>query len=783
MKPELHAFFLDPAASAHAIHADIVLAYRRMCGEAGEPRELIAWSDEFEGLLDDVRDHVRNPDEDADYLARLTEFRDELGALYARRERIEDLGIEIRQRLEEREDLLDKHDRNPQAVHDYQSWQEARDRTLAEVERLRADPDMAPHIDHALTNLPELAATLPPLAARAAGMPASSGEPPTETSVNAQAGPETATTPPPRPIWAAAPGDATVTTENRNEEQARIAEHRAARSAARTYDPASSCVFRFTQGDWGIFSNFAPLPKPVAASDHAFRTSEHLYQAAKFRESPEVQSRIARATSARDAANIGRHAENRPDADWNDRRINAMRWVIRMKREANPALIDAALQKTGDLPIVEHAGTFWGTRPEGEKLVGQNILGRLWMELRQQIRAGDPRAKASAWEDPISSKAAVRETGAALTGTAPSAYADRQEHATDAPDTWQHIKAGYASLYRASGERLHHLPHQEGFTELVELVAGAVRDGSCPSRYRDRLEALNNTLQTQNSRYNTVLAARDALDDASARLAGLKQKIQAGHAIETMPGYTAWLRERDAAVETWRKLSADPAHKDHLQAVAPDMMAPRIAELSNDNLPSIHRVNQSVPASGQGVYTPSLQPLARVWDRALAFADRDPRLLAYAPQFDELKDALSTAFDECRHVPDLLDKLTTLRTALDDSHEYMTHARAASEDVANASRTLCGMKAWSERTGRPIHEAPNFRSGREDADRALKRYEEARKDPAIALHLARADTLGVLAESALPLLQDPRFREPAISEAALARQRSEQAGEQYSMSA
>ncbi|MCY4319570.1 MAG: hypothetical protein OXE76_10385, partial [Alphaproteobacteria bacterium] len=61
--------------------------------------------------------------------------------------------------------------------------------------------------------------------------------------------------------------------------------------------------------------------------------------------------------------------------------------------------------------------------------------------------------------------------------------------------------------------------------------------------------------------------------------------------------------------------------------------------------------------------------------------------------------------------------------------------------------------------------------------------EEARKDPAIALHLARADTLGVLAESVLPLLQDPRFREPAISEAALARQRSEQAEEQYSISA
>ena len=46
-------------------------------------------------------------------------------------------------------------------------------------------------------------------------------------------------------------------------------------------------------------------------------------------------------------------------------------------------------------------------------------------------------------------------------------------------------------------------------------------------------------------------------------------------------------------------------------------------------------------------------------------------------------------------------------------------------------------------------------------------------------------TLGVLAETALPLLQDSRFREPAASEASLAaaRQRAEQAEAHFSMSA
>ena len=167
---------------------------------------------------------------------------------------------------------------------------------------------------------------------------------------------------------------------------------------------------------------------------------------------------------------MGRDTNNRPDADWNDRRVDAMRWVIRMKREANPELVDALLQKSGDRPIVEHSrhDSFWGARPEGGKLVGQNILGRLWMELRQQVRDGDPRALASAWEDPISPKAAARgpavdEAGATVPAS-PGIVSRRRflEAAGNDPaegaDTWQRIKSGYAALYRESGERIHHSP-------------------------------------------------------------------------------------------------------------------------------------------------------------------------------------------------------------------------------------------------------------------------------------------------------------------------------------
>ena len=76
-----------------------------------------------------------------------------------------------------------------------------------------------------------------------------------------------------------------------------------------------------------------------------------------------------------------------------------MRWVLRMKRETNAAEIDAMLAATGERAIVEVStrDAWWGAKPAGDRYRGANVLGRLWMELRQQLRDGDPAAHAAAW--------------------------------------------------------------------------------------------------------------------------------------------------------------------------------------------------------------------------------------------------------------------------------------------------------------------------------------------------------------------------------------------------
>ena len=167
----------------------------------------------------------------------------------------------------------------------------------------------------------------------------------------------------------------------------------------RIYNKEQACGFRYTRAAWGELSNFFPLAVPITAGPWSFGTSEAAYQACKFPAHPGVQQRIAEAPTARQAAAIGRTPSLGIDPGWNAQRVDVMRWVLRMKREANLDEIDALLAATGERPIVEVStrDPWWGARPVADRYEGHNVLGRLWMELRQQLRENDPAALSAAW--------------------------------------------------------------------------------------------------------------------------------------------------------------------------------------------------------------------------------------------------------------------------------------------------------------------------------------------------------------------------------------------------
>ena len=171
----------------------------------------------------------------------------------------------------------------------------------------------------------------------------------------------------------------------------------------RIYARNEVCGFRYSRAEWGALSNFFPLAVPIAAGPWRFATSEALYQAAKFAARPDVQRRIAEAPTPKAAAAIGRTPGLGLNPGWNAQRVDVMRWVLRMKREANRVAIDAVLAATGERPIVEVStrDPWWGARPVAERYEGHNVLGRLWMELRQQLRGDHPAARSSALLDRI----------------------------------------------------------------------------------------------------------------------------------------------------------------------------------------------------------------------------------------------------------------------------------------------------------------------------------------------------------------------------------------------
>ena len=121
----------------------------------------------------------------------------------------------------------------------------------------------------------------------------------------------------------------------------------------RSYARDEPCGFRFSRAAWGAFSNFQSVAVPIATGPWTFFTSEAVYQASKFATCPDVQQRIAETPTPREAAAIGRTPGLGIDPGWNAQRVDVMRWVLRLKREANAAEIDAVLAATADRSIVE----------------------------------------------------------------------------------------------------------------------------------------------------------------------------------------------------------------------------------------------------------------------------------------------------------------------------------------------------------------------------------------------------------------------------------------------
>ncbi len=142
-----------------------------------------------------------------------------------------------------------------------------------------------------------------------------------------------------------------------------------------------SIYFYKTNEAYGCFSNFSK--HPFELDNKLWPTSEHYFQAQKFA-GTEYEEHIRLTATPMDAANMGRDRKLPLRKDWEIVKDEIMRKAVMAKFRANE---DARkiLLSTGNEELIENTTKdyYWGC---GDNGTGRNMLGRILMEVRAELR-------------------------------------------------------------------------------------------------------------------------------------------------------------------------------------------------------------------------------------------------------------------------------------------------------------------------------------------------------------------------------------------------------------
>lgn len=154
-----------------------------------------------------------------------------------------------------------------------------------------------------------------------------------------------------------------------------------------TYSKKEVISFRTTREVFGGLSNMFAGYSITLYGIHC-RTSEHLYQALKFPNHPEIQAEILAKPSPIAAKMVAKRCRQLIRPDWEAIKLPVMAYCLRAKLQCNFLWFGGLLRSTGDADIVEISSkrdTFWGCVRQGDLLVGHNQLGVLLTNLRDEL--------------------------------------------------------------------------------------------------------------------------------------------------------------------------------------------------------------------------------------------------------------------------------------------------------------------------------------------------------------------------------------------------------------
>ena len=152
------------------------------------------------------------------------------------------------------------------------------------------------------------------------------------------------------------------------------------------YKLDTDLMVRFYEQDFYVLSNFSSFK--VFYNRIVHQTSEHAYHYAKFPGNDPslvvIREAILNSWSAHEAFKIAElHKEHRRP-DWDDVKVDIMREILIAKASQHEYVLRKLLA-TGDRKLVEDSwrDDFWGWGPNQD---GQNMLGKLWMEVRSRFK-------------------------------------------------------------------------------------------------------------------------------------------------------------------------------------------------------------------------------------------------------------------------------------------------------------------------------------------------------------------------------------------------------------
>ncbi len=147
-------------------------------------------------------------------------------------------------------------------------------------------------------------------------------------------------------------------------------------------------TFRKTSEPYGWLGNMSAYP--IRHEGKCYRTAEALFQALRF-DDQAIRNEIWIQSSPM----IAKHKAKKYSDSFvvqpkSPQDLSNMKYVLSQKAAQNPD-IKRWLLATGDSEIIEDTTArrdrFWGAANVKGQWVGENQLGKLWMEIREELRS------------------------------------------------------------------------------------------------------------------------------------------------------------------------------------------------------------------------------------------------------------------------------------------------------------------------------------------------------------------------------------------------------------